>query len=189
MATTSPFYQALHLIPEVGDNLSHSSCVHPAIPPQKNGYKKGKGPSKELRKNLPQQFLESDEKSVSNTFSRINHKSGLRKSNKKKVVSTSLKKYTSGRQNNQLCIKLIKTDQRQGNSPDRERSKNSISRKAKPKANSGRNKNVSGGDKISGHTILGIVEEGGNNTCSNIRGSICQQNFSETEKRGSFSPD
>ena len=75
---------------------------------------------------------------------------GLRKSSNKRVVSTPLKKYTSGSQNNQLCIKLVKTDQRQGNSPDREWSKNSISRKAKPKATSDRNKNVSGGGKISG---------------------------------------
>ena len=156
---------------------------------KKSGYKKGKDISKILGKNLPQQFLESDEKSASNTFSRINHKFGLHKSNNKKVVSTPLKKYTSDRQNNQLCIKLVKTNQRQGNSPDPERSKNSISRKAKPKATFGRNKNVSGGGKISGHRSSGIVEEGGNNTCSSIRGSIFQQHFSETEKRRSFSPD
>ena len=67
--------------------------------------------TKVLGKNLPQQFLESDEKSASNTFSRINHKFGLRKSNNKKVVSKPLKKYTSDRQNNQLCIKLVKTNQ------------------------------------------------------------------------------
>ena len=189
-AITSPFHQALDLMPEVGGDLSHSSGVHPATPPQKkSGYKKGNDISKILGKNLPQQFLKSDEKSASNTFSRIYHKSGLRKSNNKKVVSTPRKKYTSGRQNNQLCIKLVKTDQRQGNSPDRERSKNSISRKAKPKATFGRNKNVSGRGKISGHRSSGIVEEGGNNTCSSIRGSIFQQHFSETEKRRSFSPD
>ena len=29
--------------------------------------------------------------------------------------------------------------------------------------------------------------EGANNTCSSMRGSICQQHFSETEKRRSFS--
>ena len=61
---------------------------------KKSGYKKGKDISKILGKNLPQQFLESDEKSASSTFSRINHKFGLRKSNNKKVVSTPLKKYT-----------------------------------------------------------------------------------------------
>ena len=53
----------------------------------------------------------------------------------KRNFLTPPKKYTSGRQNNQLCIKLVKTDQRQGNSPDRERSENSISRKVKPKSN------------------------------------------------------
>ena len=35
MATTSPFHQTLHLMPEVGGDLSHSSGVHPATPPQK----------------------------------------------------------------------------------------------------------------------------------------------------------
>ena len=133
--------------------------------------------------------MESDKKSASNTFSQINHKFGLLKTNNRKVFSTPLKKYTSSRQNNQLCIKLVKTDQRQGYSPDRERSKNTISRKVKPRATSDRNKNVSGGKKISGHRSSGIVEEGGNSTCSRIKRSICQQHFSETEKRRSSSSD
>ena len=48
---------------------------------RKSGYKKGKDLTKVLGENLPQRFLESDEKSAGNTFSRINHKFGLRKSN------------------------------------------------------------------------------------------------------------
>ena len=35
MTTISPFHQALHLMPEVGDDLSHSSGVPPATPPQR----------------------------------------------------------------------------------------------------------------------------------------------------------
>ena len=104
--------------------------------------------------------MESDEKSASNTFSRIKHKFGLRKSSNKKVVSTPLKKYTSGSQNNQLCIKLVKTDQRQGNSPDREWSKNSISRKAKPKATSDRNKNVSEEEKLVDSEVEELLRKG-----------------------------
>ena len=34
MATTSPFHQALHLMPEVWGNLSHSSGVRPSTTPQ-----------------------------------------------------------------------------------------------------------------------------------------------------------
>ena len=135
MVATSPFHQALYLMPEVGGQsliLFRSASSNTTA--KKSVYKKGKDISKILGKNLPQQFLESDEKSASNTFSRINHKFGLRKSSNKKVVSTPLKKDTSGRQNNQLCVKLVKTDQRQGNSPDGERSENSISRRTKPKA-------------------------------------------------------
>ena len=63
MAKTSPFHQALYLMSEVAG-------VHPATPPQKkSGDKKGKDISNILGKNLPQQFLESDEKSASSTFS------------------------------------------------------------------------------------------------------------------------
>ena len=98
MATTSPFHQALHLMPEVWGNLSHSSGVRPSTTPQeKVATRKVRIYQRYWKKNLPQQFLESDEKSASNTFSRINHKFGLRKSNNKKVVSTPLRKYTSGR--------------------------------------------------------------------------------------------
>ena len=114
MATTSRFHQVLHLIPEVGGRQSltffPSTSSNTAA---KNGYKKGNSLPKALGKNLPQQFLESDEKSANNTLSRINHKFGLLKSNNKKAVSTPLKKYTSSKQNNQLYIKLIKTDQQQ----------------------------------------------------------------------------
>ena len=35
MTAISPFHQALHLMPEVGDDLSHSSGVPPATPPQR----------------------------------------------------------------------------------------------------------------------------------------------------------
>ena len=84
-------------MPEVWGNLTLFRSTSINNPTRKSGYKKGKDLSKVLEKNLPQQFLESDEKSASNTFSRINHKFGLRKSNNKKVVSTPLRKYTSGR--------------------------------------------------------------------------------------------
>ena len=86
-------------------------------------------------------------------------------------------------------LKLVKTDQRQGHSPDSKRSKNIISRKVKPKVSSNRNKNVSGRQKISGHKNSGGIEEGGNNTCSRIKRTICSQQLSETGKRRTLSPD
>ena len=173
MTTISPFH------------LSRSSGVHLATPPRKKVATENL--SKVLGKNRPQQFLESDEKSASNTFSRINYKFGLRKSNNKKVVSTPLKKYSSSRKNNQLCIKLVKTDQRQGHSPDCERSENTISRKAKPKATSDRNKNVSGGEQISGHRSSGIVEEG-EHLLEDQRINLSATFFLTPKKYGRFRP-
>ena len=169
-------------MPEVGGDLSRSSQIHPATSPRK------KLATENVRTYL-NKFWSLMKNQPATRFYRINHKFGLRKSNNKKVASTPLKTYSSSRENNQLCIKLAKTDQRQGHFPDRERSKNTISRKAKPKATSNTNKIVSGGERISGHRSSRIVEEGGNKTCSRIKGSICQQHFSETEKWRSFSPD
>ena len=63
-------------------------------------------------------------------------------------------------------------------------------KRSSPKATCGRNKNVSGWGKFIGHRSSGIIEEVRNNTCSSIRGSICQQHFFwDRKKKWSFSPD
>ena len=131
--------------------------------------------SRVLGKNLHQQFLIFDEKSASNTFSTI--------SQSLDYVYPTIKKFFPNH------LKLVKTDQRRGHSPDGKRSKNIISRKVKTKVSSNRNKNVSGRQKISGHKNSGAIEEGGNNTCSRIKRTICSQQFSETGKRRTLSPD
>ena len=48
---------------------------------------------------------------------------------------------------------------------------------------------VSGGKEVSRNRSLIIVEERSYSTCSEFKGSVCQQHFSETKKRRLFPPN
>ena len=82
---------------------------------------------------------------------------------------------------------VAKIGQQKGNSPDCESLKIQFLERQNQKQPPAETKMPL--RKNSGHRSSEIVEEGSNNTCSSIKGSICQQHFSETKKRRLFSPD
>ena len=164
------------LMLEVKGYVSQSFGVHPATPSQK------KGPTEKVRK--CQGYWEKIY--INNSWHLMKNQPAThfpQLLTSLDYVCPTIKTFFPNH------LKLVKTDQRQGHSPDSKRSKNIISRKVKPKVSSNRNKNVSGRQKISGHKNSGGIEEGGNNTCSRIKRTICSQQFSETGKRRTLSPD
>ena len=134
MATTSPFHQALHLMLEVGA-ISHTLLM--CNQQKKVATRKVRTYRRYWERTYLNYFSSVMKNQPETYFPKLITSLDYVNPIIKKVVSIPLKKHTSGRQNNQLCIRLVITDQRQGNFPDRERSKNSIPRKAKPKATSG----------------------------------------------------
>ena len=131
--------------------------------------------------------MESDEKSASSTFSRISHKFGLHKSNNEKVISTPLKKHTSGRQNSQLCIKLVKTDKGQGISPDRKRSKIQFLERSSLKQPPAETKMSLEEEKLVDTEVPELLWKGPITPAQVSEDQFVSKNLSETEKRRLFS--